>query len=79
MKAALNIRISSLSSANGCESISYISDEGHLYTCGYNNYGQLGNGTQINVCDPQMILANIKDNIKIMSVSSSYYHSIIVG
>jgi alpha-tubulin suppressor-like RCC1 family protein len=40
-----NIRITQISSANGCESLALISSEGKLFTCGYNNYGQLGHGT----------------------------------
>lgn len=72
-------KINFVSSANGCESISFISEKGNLYTCGYNNYGQLGNGTQNNECEPHMILTNIKDNIKVLNVSSSYYHTIIVA
>ena len=66
-----NTKINFVSSANGCESISFISEKGNLYTCGYNNYGQLGNGTQNNECEPHMILTNIKDNIKVLNVSSS--------
>jgi alpha-tubulin suppressor-like RCC1 family protein len=34
-----------ISSANGCENLAAISEDGKLYTCGYNNYGQLGHGT----------------------------------
>lgn len=28
-----------VSSANGCEHLSLMTDDGKLYTCGYNNYG----------------------------------------
>ena len=34
-----NTKISQISSANGCESLALITNEGRLYTCGYNNYG----------------------------------------
>jgi alpha-tubulin suppressor-like RCC1 family protein len=34
-----NVRISQISSANGCENLALISSDGKLYTCGYNNYG----------------------------------------
>jgi alpha-tubulin suppressor-like RCC1 family protein len=33
------VKISQISSANGCESLALISQDGKLYTCGYNNYG----------------------------------------
>jgi alpha-tubulin suppressor-like RCC1 family protein len=45
IEAMKKIRVTQISSANGCESLALISNDEKLYTCGYNNYGQLGHGT----------------------------------
>eukprot|EP00347_Sterkiella_histriomuscorum_P007830 403347403 len=71
-----NIRITHISSANGCENLAIISQDGKLYTCGYNNYGQLGHGTQSNLSTPTLVQA-LKDT-QVTNVSCSYYHSLIV-
>ena len=68
--------IEKVSSANGCEHLSLITDDGKLYTCGYNNYGQLGHGTQANLSTPTLIVS-LKNKF-VTYVSCSYYHSIIV-
>ena len=71
-----NIRISQISSANGCESLALISSEGKLFTCGYNNYGQLGHATQSNLSTPTLV--NAIRETSVINVSCSYYHSLIV-
>lgn len=68
--------MASLSSANGCEHLGVVSEDGKLYTCGYNNYGQLGHGTQANLSAPTMV-TSLK-NRNVINVSCSYYHSVIV-
>ncbi len=71
-----NAKITQISSANGCESLALITQEGKLYTCGYNNYGQLGHGTQSNLSTPT-IVSTLRES-HVINVSCSYYHSIIV-
>lgn len=44
--------------------------------CGYNNYGQLGNGNQVNVTTPTT-LEDFK-NKYVSFVACSYYHTIFV-
>jgi alpha-tubulin suppressor-like RCC1 family protein len=39
IEALKNQKITQISSANGCESLALITQDGKLYTCGYNNYG----------------------------------------
>ena len=76
IEALKNQKITQISSANGCENLALISSDGKLYTCGYNNYGQLGHGTNSNLTTPTLVNA-LKDN-QVINVSCSYYHSIIV-
>ena len=72
-----NQKITQISSANGCESLALITQDGKLYTCGYNNYGQLGHGTQSNLSTPTLVNA-LRDS-QVLNVSCSYYHSVIVA
>ena len=39
VEALKSVKIAQLSSANGCEHLAAVSDDGCLYSCGYNNYG----------------------------------------
>lgn len=71
-----NVKISQLLSANGCESLALISEDGKFYTCGYNSYGQLGHGTQSNLSTPTLVTA-LRETY-VINVSCSYYHSVIV-
>lgn len=65
-----------LGGANGCEHLIAITKEGKIYTCGYNNYGQLGHGNQTNLSTPTKI-ENLNDK-KVVHASCSYYHSLIL-
>ena len=76
IEAIKKTRMTQISSANGCENLALISQDGKLYTCGYNNYGQLGHGTQSNLSTPTLVNA-LRDSF-VINVSCSYYHSIIV-
>ena len=44
--------------------------------CGYNNFGQLGNGSQLNVAEPQRLEKFV--NKSVVAVSCSYYHTLII-
>ena len=53
-----------------------IDSEGNIYTWGYNNYGQLGNGTTINKTVPTLI--TLPNGNKAKSVSCGYFHTAII-
>ena len=42
-------------SANGCEHFAAVSEDGELYTCGYNARGQLGHGVTSHVSSPRPV------------------------
>ena len=64
-----------LVSSNGCEHLVAVSEDGEVYTCGYNARGQLGHGTKTQVIVPRII-----DSLatrRVIKVACSYYHTII--
>ncbi len=66
-----------MAAANGCEHSILITREGKTFSSGYNNYGQLGIGSQSNSLSP-ILVQDLKD-YKITAAACSYYHSIFVG
>ena len=69
-------KLSFISSANGCEHLSIVSQKGEIFVWGYNNYGQLGNGNQVNVTTPTT-LEDFKRKW-VSFVACSYYHTIFI-
>ena len=55
--------------AGGLHSLA-VKTDGSLWTWGYNNYGQLGNGTEIYSLKPHKIMDDV------ISVAAGYYHSL---
>ncbi|NLW30475.1 MAG: hypothetical protein GXY77_03360 [Fibrobacter sp.] len=49
-----------------------LKNNGTLWACGYNHFGQLGNGTNDNINDPVEIMNNVAD------IAVGYYHSLIL-
>lgn len=52
-----------------------LSNDNNIYCCGYNNFGQLGNGNNIN----QPILTKININFIPKQISCGYFHSSILS
>eukprot|EP00742_Colponemidia_sp_Colp-10_P003198 GILJ01003407.1.p1 GENE.GILJ01003407.1~~GILJ01003407.1.p1 ORF type:complete len:594 (-),score=58.29 GILJ01003407.1:163-1944(-) len=76
VEALMGKKVISLASANGCEHFVALTDSGEVYTCGYNNYGQLGLGNTTNLQIPTLVQALATK--KIVNVSCSYYHTVFV-
>ena len=55
VEALVDHKIEFIASANGCEHLASVNTKGELFMCGYNNYGQLGNGSQVNETIPSML------------------------
>ena len=64
-----------LISSNGCEHTSAITEDGELWTCGYNARGQLGHGNKTHQSVPRLVDSLRAYRVK--HVSCSYYHSIV--
>lgn len=65
-----------LVSSNGCEHTSAITEDGELWTCGYNARGQLGHGNKSHQSVPRRVES--LGGYRVRRVSCSYYHSIVV-
>ena len=65
-----------LVSSNGCEHTSAITEDGELFTCGYNARGQLGHGNRSHQSIPRRVESLCGHRVR--RVSCSYYHSIVV-
>ncbi|RHY96448.1 hypothetical protein DYB35_005557 [Aphanomyces astaci] len=61
-----------LSAGNGCEHVAAITDDGDMYTFGYNARGQLGLGTTSACAFPTRV-----DAIVVVKVASSYFHTLV--
>jgi RCC1 and BTB domain-containing protein len=64
-----------LISSNGCEHTSAITEDGELWTCGYNARGQLGHGNKTHQSVPRLVDSLRAYRVK--HISCSYYHSIV--
>lgn len=71
-------KVAKIVAANGCEHCFAITDCGHVWAMGYNNYGQLGINSQGNISTPTQ-LKDLGANYRITSGSCSYYHSVFIG
>ena len=76
VESLLSKTINFLGPSNGCEHLIILSAAGEIYTCGYNNYGQLGQGNQTSLQIPTPLQA-LKDK-KTIHASCSYYHSVYI-
>lgn len=61
-----------VTAATGWEHSLFVKTDGTLWTVGYNGYGQLGNGTTTDACQP----VHVADNVR--AVAADYYHSLFV-
>nr|CCA21400.1 HECT E3 ubiquitin ligase putative [Albugo laibachii Nc14] len=67
-------QISSIYSFNGCEHSLLLSNDGRVATCGFNDYGQLGQGNTNGLLVPNFINSFGKRQVR--NISCSYYHTI---
>ena len=67
--------VSKLYSANGCEHLMAITEDGELYSCGYNARGQLGLEHITHVCTPKLVRSLAA--VRVTKVACSYYHTIV--
>lgn len=54
-----------------------LDEKGHVYACGYNGNGQLGNGTEIDLDVPQQVI--LGKNLRISSVVAGYWHTLLLS
>lgn len=67
--------VSQIHAYNGCEHTLVVTEEGHLYTFGYNYRGQLGHGTPNGEVLPKLV--QCLERKRVSQVACSYYHSIV--
>ena len=60
---------------NGCEHTLAVTQEGQLFSFGYNYRGQLGQGTTSSIFSPRLVRG--LESKKVVTVSCSYYHSVL--
>ena len=63
-------------SSNGCEHLAAVTQDGELYTCGYNARGQLGLGSTTQVSTPRVVEGTLY-NRRVVLVACSYYHTAV--
>lgn len=61
--------------ANGSEHLLLVTDDGELYSCGYNSKGQLGHGAAGAAYAPRLVEALYGH--RVTRVACSYYHSVV--
>lgn len=67
-------RVVLLHSANGCEHLCAVTEEGELYTCGYSSHGQTGHG----IATQYVLTPRLVDRLsshRVLKVACSYYHT----
>uniref|UniRef100_A0A7S2RFP8 BTB domain-containing protein n=1 Tax=Mucochytrium quahogii TaxID=96639 RepID=A0A7S2RFP8_9STRA len=67
--------VQALASANGCEHVLAITNNGELYAWGYNSRGQLGHGVRTQISSPKLVEAFSRKLV--VKVACSYYHTIL--
>ena len=75
VQALVGKGVSRIVSSNGCEHVSFLTEDGEVYTCGYNARGQLGHGTTTHATLPQPVHGLFKK--RVFMVASSYYHTVV--
>ena len=71
-------RVVQVHAYNGCEHTFCVTEEGELYSFGYNYRGQLGHGTTTAVATPTLVHGfGPSFRRRVEHVSCSYYHSVI--
>mmetsp|Transcript_30091 Transcript_30091/g.39615 ORF Transcript_30091/g.39615 Transcript_30091/m.39615 type:complete len:639 (-) Transcript_30091:210-2126(-) len=68
-------KVTYISTANGSEHLLLVTEDGELFTCGYNTKGQIGHGTAQPSYLPKMVEALYGH--RVTKVACSYYHSVI--
>lgn len=68
-------RIALIHSANGCEHLLCVTEEGELYSCGYSSRGQTGHGVATQGIHVPRPVAALRAH-KIKLVGCSYYHTL---
>ena len=63
-------------SSNGCEHLAAVTQDGELFTCGYNARGQLGLGSTTQVSTPRVVEGTLY-NRRVVLVACSYYHTAV--
>jgi RCC1 and BTB domain-containing protein len=64
-----------LVSSNGCEHLVAVTEDGQVYSCGYNARGQLGHGSKQQVTVPRLVESLAQR--RVLKVACSYYHTIL--
>jgi RCC1 and BTB domain-containing protein len=60
---------------NGCEHTMIVTEDGKLYSFGYNYRGQLGHGTTVSELVPRPVKG--LEGKRVRLVSCSYYHTVV--
>ena len=55
----------------------FLTNDGNVYSCGYNYDGQLGHGTKEKKCLPKMVTFKY-NNVKIEKIKCGYLHSLCI-
>ena len=74
LKGVANIQ--QIHAYNGCEHTLAVSNDGKLFSFGYNYRGQLGQGSTSSIFSPRLVRGLLL-NKKVKTVSCSYYHSVL--
>eukprot|EP00639_Heterosigma_akashiwo_P004180 CAMPEP_0194582040 /NCGR_PEP_ID=MMETSP0292-20121207/15322_1 /TAXON_ID=39354 /ORGANISM="Heterosigma akashiwo, Strain CCMP2393" /LENGTH=441 /DNA_ID=CAMNT_0039436025 /DNA_START=270 /DNA_END=1592 /DNA_ORIENTATION=+ len=68
-------KVTFIHTANGSEHLLLVTDDGELYSCGYNSKGQLGHGAAGAAYAPRLVEALYGH--RVARVACSYYHSVV--
>lgn len=74
MSGLTDTRVTNIYSFNGCEHSLLLTRDGRVATCGFNDYGQLGQGNTNSLIVPKFISSFGKRQVR--KISCSYYHTI---
>ncbi|GBG28169.1 E3 ubiquitin-protein ligase HECTD3 [Hondaea fermentalgiana] len=72
-----NKNVAQVHAYNGCEHTLCVTQEGALYSFGYNYRGQLGHGNTTSISIPQLVPGFGIPGRRVRYVSCSYYHSVV--
>jgi len=71
-----NVKAKQVHAYNGCEHTMVVTEDGKLYSFGYNYRGQLGHGTTVSELVPRPVRG--LDNKRVKNLSCSYYHTVVL-